>query len=209
MEWFPFDVGEGEALSLDIDIGNPDLETPEIQISRYGDGGELVAAETVDDVLEAAAQPLADAPAGEVSPGEVADPLVALDAVFESDDDPIWVGFDHMLPAAAADAADAAAVSLIEDTVVFADADDDTAVDLAAAADPAIAPAETLYLADVFGEDAGDMPQALQTPDSSLERTDEVSTANTVLGEAEPSHAVVVVLGGDHSDDLYYIDYII
>ncbi len=44
MEWVPFELGEGGSLSLDIDIGNPDLDTPEIQIARYDDGGALVAA---------------------------------------------------------------------------------------------------------------------------------------------------------------------
>ncbi len=216
MEWFPFELGEGEALSLDIDIGNPDLDTPEIQIARYDDGGELIAAVTVDDIVEAAAQPPADTSAGAAQPTDIADPLDALDAVFDGDADPIWVGFDNAVPTSAPSAptemANDGAVSLFEDTVVIADADavadtdGDTAVDAPVAA---AAPAETLNLADVFGADSGDVPQALQLENSALEPADAVSTANSVLGESDSGQGVVVVLGGEDSGDLYYIDYII
>ena len=217
MEWFPFELGEGEALSLDIDIGNPDLETPEIQITRYDDGGELVAAVTVDDIVEAAAQPPADTPAGAAQPAAIADPLDALDAVFDGDADPIWIGFDNAVPTTApAEVANDGAISLFEDVVAIADvdavadSDGDAVVESpVAAAEPAFASAETLNLADVFGEDPGDVPQALQLPEAALEPADAVSTANSVLGETEPGHGVVVVLGGEDSGELYYIDYII
>ena len=217
MEWFPFELGEGGALSLDIDIGNPDLETPEIQIARYDDGGELVATETVDDIVEAAAQLPADTSAGAAQPVDIADPLDALDAVFDGDADPIWVGFDNAVPTTApAEVAGDGAVSLFEDTVVIADvdavvdSDGDAVVEApVAAAEPAFASTETLNLADVFGEDPGDVPQALQLPEGALEPADAVSTANAVLGETESGHGVVVVLGGGDGDDLYYIDYII
>ena len=217
MEWFPFELGEGGTLSLDIDIGNPDLETPEIQIARYDDGGELVAAEIVDDVVEAAAQLPADTPTGAAQPA--ADPLDALDAVFDGDADPIWVGFDNAVPTTApAEVANDGAVSLFEDTVVIADtvaddaadSDGDAVVDApVAGAEPAFASTETLNLADVFGEDPGDVSQALQLPETALEPADAVPTANSVLGETEFGQGVVVVLGGEGSDDLYYIDYII
>ena len=219
MEWFPFELGEGGSLSLDIDIGNPDLETPEIQIARYDDGGELVAAEIVDDVVEAAAQLPADTPTGAAQPADVGDPLDALDAVFDGDADPIWVGFDNAVPTTApAEVANDGAVSLFEDTVVIADTVADTAADSdgdavvdapVAGAEPAFASTETLNLADVFGEDPGDASQALQLPETALEPADAVSTANSVLGETDSGHGVVVVLGGEDSDDLYYIDYII
>ena len=214
MEWFPFELGEGGSLSLDIDIGNPDLETPEIQIARYDDGGTLVAAETVDDVIEAAVRPPADTLADADQPADIADPLDALDAVFDGDADPIWVGFDNAVPTAAqatsAEVANDGAVSLIEDTVVIADADTDTDGDAVVDDTPvAAAPAETLNLADVFGENSGEVPQALQLPNSALEPADAMSTANSVLGDAGSGQGVVVVLGGEDSDDLYYIDYII
>jgi len=210
MEWVPFELGEGGTLSLDIDIGNPDLETPEIQIARYDDGGALVAAETVDDVIEAAAQPPADTLAGAAQPADVADPLDALDAVFDGDADPIWIGFDDAVPtAASAEVANDGAVSLFEDTVAIADADVDTDGDAVVDTPVAAAPAETLNLADVFGEDSGDTPQALQLPNSALEPAEAMSTANSVLGDAASGQGVVVVLGGEDSDDLYYIDYII
>ena len=214
MEWFPFELSEGGTLSLDIDIGNPDLETPEIQIARYDGGGALVAAETVDDVIEAAVRPPADTLADAVQPADIADPLDALDAVFDGDADPIWIGFDGAVPTAApatsAEVANDGAVSLFEDTVVIADADadadGDAVVDTPMAA---AAPTETLNLADVFGEDSGDTPQALQLPNSALEPADAMSTANSVLGDAGSGQGVVVVLGGEDSDDLYYIDYTI
>ncbi len=214
MEWFPFELGEGGTLSLDIDIGNPDLETPEIQIARYDDGGALVAAETVDDVIEAAVRPPADTLADADQPADIADPLDALDAVFDGDADPIWVGFDNADPTAAqatsAEVANDGAVSLFEDTVVIADADTDTDGDAVVDDTPvAAAPAETLNLADVFGENSGEVPQALQLPNSALEPADAMSTANSVLGDAGSGQGVVVVLGGEDSDDLYYIDYTI
>ena len=214
MEWFPFELGEGGTLSLDIDIGNPDLETPEIQIARYDDGGALVAAETVDDAIEAAVRPPADTLADADQPADIADPLDALDAVFDGDADPIWVGFDNAVPTAvpatSAEVANDGAVSLIEDTVVIADADTDTDGDAVVDDTPvAAAPAETLNLADVFGENSGAVPQALQLPNSALEPADAMSTANSVLGDAGSGQGVVVVLGGEDSDDLYYIDYII
>ena len=213
MEWFPFELGEGEALSLDIDIGNPDLDTPEIQIARYDDGGELIAAVTVDDIVEAAAQPPADTPAGAVQPAEIADPLDALDAVFEGDADPIWIGFDNAVPTIApAEVANDGAVSLFEDVVAIADVDAVADTDGNAVIEAPVAaaePAETLNLADVFGEGPGDVPQALQLPEAALEPADAVSTANSVLGETESGHGVVVVLGGEDSDELYYIAYLI
>ncbi len=214
MEWVPFELGEGGTLSLDIDIGNPDLETPEIQIARYDGGGALVAAETVDDVIEAAARPPADTLADAVQPADIADPLDALDAVFDGDADPVWIGFDGAVPTAApatsAEVANDGAVSLFEDTVVIADADADADGDAVIDAPMATAaPTETLNLADVFGEDSGDTPQVLQLPNSALEPADAMSTANSVLGDAASGQGVVVVLGGEDSDDLYYIDYII
>ncbi len=217
MEWFPFELGEGGSLSLDIDIGNPDLETPEIQIARYDDGGELIAAEIVDDIVEAAAQLPADTSAGAAQPADIADPLDALDAVFDGDADPIWIGFDNAVPTTApAEVANDGAISLFEDVVAIADvdavadSDGDAVVEApVAAAEPAFASAETLNLADVFGEDPGDVPQALQLPEAALEPAEVVSTANSVLGETEPGHGVVVVLGGEDSGELYYIDYII
>jgi len=215
MEWFPFELSEGGTLSLDIDIGNPDLETPEIQIARYDDDGNLVAAVTVDDIVEAAAQLPADTSAGAAQPADIADPLDALDAVFDGDADPIWIGFDDAVPTAApatsAEVANDGAVSLFEDIVVIADADTDTDGDAVVDDTPmaAAAPTETLNLADVFGEDSGDTSQALQLPNSALEPADAMSTANSVLGDAGSGQGVVVVLGGEDSDDLYYIDYII
>ena len=167
---------------------------PEVQIELYAASGELIS-EGVG-----AAEVSLDA----IAPDDVADD-VALDAgealplEAMSGEDWTWIGADHVVAASEVVAAQDGGVEtpapwLFGDTLVIAEsAQDAEAVEHALAPEPT----DSLTMSEVFGATGGDAPPGLGTP----------GTAGA--GEVDYSHGVVVVLGHEGSEELYYIDYIV
>ena len=53
MEWYPFDLTDGQTLSLEVDIGGSRVEGPEFQIRRFDGNGEPVVHDIVENGGEA------------------------------------------------------------------------------------------------------------------------------------------------------------
>lgn len=206
MDWYPFNLGEGQALSFEVDIGDPAVEVPEVRIAVYdGDGAPIVddgAAEALAEVSLDATTPDAtfDAMFDAMLDSGGAFPIAAMVA-----EDQIWIGSDQVVAASDVVAADdggsgeeSPAPWLFGDTLVIAEsAAEAEAVEHALAPEPT----DSLTMSDVFGAAGDDVPLVLGTPAG--------NTPAAAAGAVDHSHGVVVVLGHEGSEELYYIDYII
>lgn len=202
MDWYPFNLGEGQALSLEIDIGDPDVEVPVVRIAVYdGDGEPIVddGAVTAEALAEAPLDAIAaDATFDAMFDSGGASPIAAMVA-----EDQIWIGSDQVVAASDIVSAEdggeeSPAPWLFGDTLVIAEsAAEAEAVEHALAPEPT----DSLTMSDVFGAAEDDVPRVLGTPAG--------NTPATTAGTVDHSHGVVVVLGHEGSEELYYIDYII
>ena len=189
MDWYPFNLSEGQALSLEIDIGDPDVEVPEVQVTLYDADGQPIVDDGAVTALDAAA----------MDDDVTLDAGGALPFAAMVGEDQIWVGSDHVIAASEVVAAhdgdvESPAPWLFGDTLVIADSATD-----AEAVEHALLPESSdnsLTMSDVFGTAEGDISQAPETPAGS-------APPGAAASVVDYSHGVVVVLGHEESEELY------